>query len=866
MRIGKGPFGLALLLVVADAAPVTRLEVVSFGAADSIGLQGYSDSTTPNYSMRNLSRDGRHVAFVSLANTLVSGDSNNVADIFVRDRQLGVTTRESLGSGGVQANAASEDPALTANGRVLVFSSDASNLVGGDSNAAKDIFVRDRLTGNIGRVSVDSAGTQGNALSDGPSLSADGRYVVYLSLATNLVSGDSNGVADIFVHDRQTGLTTRASVSSAGVQGNGASATPIISPDGRYVAFYSWSNNLVGNDLNAQPDVFVRDLQTATTVLISVSSGGVQGNAGSFSPALSADGRYVAFESNASNLVGGDSNAVSDVFLRDRVGNTTTRISIDSLGQQANGASNRVAISEDGNLVSFDSAASNLVIGDANAVTDVFLRNRAAGTTVHASYNNAGVQANNTSRYAALSGDGSALAYQSDATNLGASDTNARTDVFVFDLAHALTSRVSVPSDIAANDDSMLTTGLCCLHRISADGKRIAFHSEASNLVVDDGNGRQDVFVFDRVSGGTLRASISSAGVQGNAASADAGIAADGRFVAFDSAATNLVTADSNGVSDVFVHDLLTRGTERVSVDSAEVQGNGASSGPAVSADGRTVAFQSVASNLVGSDTNGSSDIFVRDRTAGTTLRASVSSAGAQGNGGSLDVAISDNGRYVAFASLASNLVLGDSNSTYDIFVRDLQLGSTTRVSVDSAGAQANGASSNQAISADGRYIAFESAASNLVSGDGNGARDTFVHDRVSGATTRVSVSSAGVEANGFSFSVAISADGRFVAFESAAGNLYPGDTNGLPDVFVRDRLLATTTLVSMDRNGTRSSGNRSERPSISADGGQITFQSDFSGWALDAGVDHPAGPTGVGYDVFVAEAPVDVIFRDGYE
>ena len=235
--------------------------------------------------------------------------------------------------------------------------------------------------------------------------------------------------------------------------------------------------------------------------------------------------------------------------------------------------------------------------------------------------------------------------------------------------------------------------------------------------------------------------------------------------------------------------------TTRVSVDSAGNQANGGSFAPAISADGRFVAFHSVATDLVGGDTNGVGDIFVHDRQTGLTTRVSVDSVGNQANGDSNFAAISADGRFVAFHSVATNLLGAgvDTNGTTDIFVHDLQTGLTTRVSVDSAGNQANDHSVLAAISADGRFVAFESFATNLlgVGGDTNGVWDVFVHDRQTGLTTRVSVDSAGNQANSDSHLPAISADGRFVAFHSVATNLVGAgvDTNGTTDVFVHDRL-----------------------------------------------------------------------------
>jgi Tol biopolymer transport system component len=250
------------------------------------------------------------------------------------------------------------------------------------------------------------------------------------------------------------------------------------------------------------------------------------------------------------------------------------------------------------------------------------------------------------------------------------------------------------------------------------------------------------------------------------------------------------------------VYDRQTGGTERVSVDSVGIEGNSNSWIAAISADGRFVAFESDASNLVTGDTNfcfGQScrDIFVHDRQSGVTERVSVDSAGNQGNGFSDSAAISDDGRYVAFTSFDSNLVPGDDNNAIDVFVHDRQSGTTERVSVDSAGVQSNGSSGwmgGLAISGDGRHVAFFSDATNLVTGDTNGQRDVFVHDRASGVTARVSVDSADNQGNDFSSDPAISGDGRYVAFYSSATNLVLGDTNGVADIFVHDRGPVTPT------------------------------------------------------------------------
>jgi Tol biopolymer transport system component len=271
--------------------------------------------------------------------------------------------------------------------------------------------------------------------------------------------------------------------------------------------------------------------------------------------------------------------------------------------------------------------------------------------------------------------------------------------------------------------------------------------------------------------GKTTRVSVDSSKNQGDDESGFPAISAEGRFIAFESDASNLVEGDTNGVADVFVRNQKTKMTLRVSIDSNGSQGNDSSHAPALSADGRFVAFESYASNLVEGDTNGTSDIFIHDRKTGETTRVSMDSQGNQSNGHSAVPALSADGRLVAFESHASNLVEGDTNGTSDIFVHNRNTGETTRVSVSSEGEEGDYASYAPSLSADGRFVAFESYAFNLVAAiDINfGAADIFVHDRQTGETTRVSVSSEGAQGGYSSYAPAISADGRLVAFKSLA-------------------------------------------------------------------------------------------------
>ncbi len=398
----------------------------------SVASDGTQGNNSSDYTPA-LSADGRYVAFYSIASNLVSGDTNDVSDVFVHDRQTGQTARVSVASDGAQGNGHSYGPSLSADGRYVAFGSYASNLVSGDTNEVADIFVHDRQTGQTTRVSVASDGTQGNGRSINSSISADGRYVAFASEASNLVNGDSNGQSDIFVHDRQLGQTTRISVASNGAQGNSYSDSPSLSADGRYVAFWSLASNLVSGDTNGWYDIFVRDRQTGQTTRVSVASDGTQGNNNAYDASLSADGRYVAFRSEASNLVSGDTNGCYDVFVHDRQTGQTTRVSVASDGTQGNGRSYGPSLSADGRYVAFWSVANNLVSGDTNSWHDVFVHDRQTGQTIRDSVASDGTQGNRESIQPALSADGRYVAFWSYASNLVSGDTNEVADIFVHD-------------------------------------------------------------------------------------------------------------------------------------------------------------------------------------------------------------------------------------------------------------------------------------------------------------------------------------------------------------------------------------------------------------------------------------------------
>ena len=391
--------------------------------------------------------------------------------------------------------------------------------------------------------------------------------------------------------------------------------------------------------------------------------------------------------------------------------------------------------------------------------------------------------------------------------------------------------------------------------QLSGDGRFVAFISEADNLVANDTNGQMDVFVHDRLSGVTERVSIDSLGNEGNDGSVSPAISQNGQIVAFVSLASNLVPNDTNGVSDVFVHDRTTGETTRVNVSNEGEEANGESFlagwDVSISADGRFVAFHSGATNLVPNDTNQYSDIFLHDRQTGITTRVSVDSQGEEANFDSLAPAISGNGNVITFRSLADNLVEGDSNNTEDVFVHDRVSGITTRASVSSTGEEAIGEFlpifEPPAISADGRYVVFHSPWINLVPGVAESGR-VYLHDRQTGTTELVSRNSQGQESNGFDQVPAISADGRFVTFSSSGTNLVSFPVSGFTNVYLRDRDTGQTSLVNFNDQGVPGTGSISPAfgMAISANGQMVAFESEAS--------DLVSPDTNNVFDIFVSE------------
>ncbi len=395
----------------------------------------------------------------------------------------------SLGSANNLGAGISGHPALGATAAFLTFSSTANNLVTGDTNRSEDCFYRDLATGALELLSVSTAGGAGNAKSLKPVPSVDGAVVTYQSLASDLVANDTNGSLDVFVRDRVAGTTRRVSVSSSGVQGSGASTYPQISPSGSYVVFASVASNLAASDPNALSDIFRHDLLTGTTEHVSIGLNGEPANGNSLYPAISGDGRFVAFQSAASNLVAGDTNGRIDIFVRDMATGLTERASLSSFGVQGSANSTYPDLSDDGRQVIFISKARNLASGDTNNFNDLFVHDRYDRTTRHLTRGVANTQINGNTISPEISGNGQVVVFGSDASNLVAGDTNGVADVFTVSLATGEIRRVSVGS----GGQQGFQRGF--QQHIAQDGASVVFSTASPNLAIGDSNGKQDVFL-----------------------------------------------------------------------------------------------------------------------------------------------------------------------------------------------------------------------------------------------------------------------------------------------------------------------------------------------------------------------------------
>lgn len=805
------------------SAPVGQQVVEAQPELVSGGARSYPDANGASYGNRSaLSANGRYLVFMSDATTFAPGDGNGLTDIFVRDNKTGLIRRVNTSSAGVEANGTCADPSISGNGRYVVFSSLATNLVPGDTNNVRDVFLKDLVTDSTVRVSVQWDGSQAtvdNEFSGMPSsISADGRQVAFLTFA-RLLQRDANIHSDIYVKDMQTGELDLVSTAADETLANFRNHSPAISPDGRYVAFMSQASNFVPEDTTITGDVYLKDRVTRSIRLVSTSAAGTSGGDNlSNSPVVSAGGRYVAFMSYAHNLITPDIN-YTDIYVKDMQTDAIERANADAAGNLVSNDADLPSISADGRYVAFQS---KFYAPPPGSMTRVYIKDRQTGQLARGDITAVGTQQmSGISLAPAISADGRSVSFHSASTGFTPGDINGLADMFVRDLQAGTNQRAALSSGTIADGPS----GDAALSR---DGRYAIFTSSASNLVDNDTGGWRDVFLYDRTTRATQRVSFGAWGFA-NADSDSPALSANNVWLAFRTSANMMTANDFDNRPDVFLTRAGTGSVYWASTTSdTSPTTTGTILGPvSLNVDATRIVFRATDTTLVAGDTNGFEDVFVKNRTTHATTLVSASAAGVFGNGHSTQSIVSDDGSRVAFTSLASNLVADDDNGVADVYVKMLADGSVVRASSTAAGAPGNGASGEPSLSADGRYVAFASAASNLVAGDDNGRTDVFVKDLADGSVTRANVTAAGAQGTGGDCAApSLSADARWISFVCAQAGLAAGVSAGTPHAFVKDRQSGDVYFTSVNAAGQPANAPTSAGPHAIANDGAIVFAS----------------------------------------
>jgi hypothetical protein len=803
-----------------------------------------------------ISEDGRFVLFTSTAENLASNNISPVTgllprrmNVFLRDRLAGTTVLVSARLDGLAGgNGDSTPAAISTNGQFTLFESAASDLVSGDTNNARDIFVRDTQTGTTTLISVSTNGGSGNGLSRNASLTSDGRFVVFASAASNLVANDTNSIVDVFVRDGQTATTTLVSVGAKLVGGSLASRSdaPEITPDGRYVVFYSTATNLIPG-MTLAGEIYVRDLVAGTTTLASTNARSIalsalgSTNVFSCNHSISADGRYVAFEVATTNA---NSVATPGLILRHdlQTAITDTAFTNARVPMMPPEDIHTLDLTPDGRFISFIANTDSTGVG-----THVRCWDSQSGTNTIISLDlGSNIVAGAICDWPLVDASGRYVAFLCNATNLTTNALTGEFHWFVRDTLTCTTTLVDVDTNgIGAGVIADAPTAM------SRDGRYVAFDTLDNGIVANDRNRAPDVFLRDLTSGTSELISMHHPALPTLSASANSGIATftvstNGRYAAFSSDADDLVPEDRNGYRDVFVRDLISGTTLLVSVSTNGSTANGMSFEPFISVDGRYVAFTSTAKDLTAGDTNSFEDVFVRDLLLGTTKLASVSTNNTSGNGDSRQPTVSADGRHVTFFSEARNLVTGASALSTYLFARDMTAGTNRLLLANIAG---------RAVTPDGSKVAFAPSSSplnlhvwnsssltttTLVIGSSftllpiaispNGQRVAYR----SGASIKIaslqtgtnwSVITNAVAGNGIFHTPSFSFDGRFLAFANLATNSL-SDTNAVTDIYLHDSQVGTNLLVSRAYGAGLSPNALSDSPSISRDGRFIAYRS----------------------------------------
>lgn len=705
-------------------------------------------------------------------------------------------------------------PVLSDDGRYVLFASTANNLVLTSNNipipslvpARFNVYLRDRTNQTTTLVSISTNGTAGGNGDSFPiALSTNGQFALFESRANNLIAGDTNNAADIFLRDLNSGETLLVSISTNGIPGNGASRSAVMTPDGRYVAFVSEANNLVPGDSNRIADVFLRDVQTLTTTLVSV--GARSTNAASLvplnsseSPQLTPDARYIAFSSTATNLVPGV-RTVGDIYVHDRIAGTNIwassgmRATLQSVSGQTNGAGHNLALSANGKFVAYQASRTSQPAGTYSGIILRYSLETGFTELLHTNAPTSIPTATET-RNLDMTPDGGIVAFVANSNGV----SGATTCVQVWDAATGITAMAS--GDLTNN----VATGSVSTHPVlDPSGRFVTFLSSSAGLVTNTVSGTWHLYVRDLLNATTTLANADASGVGSPLTAVSVpSLSADVRFVAFEAEDGSLVANDNNHALDVFVRDRVAGTSELISVAhpalaSGTPNGMSLISAFAASADGRYIAFASEADNIVPDDTNGFRDVFVRDLASGTSVLVSTAPNGVSGNGISSEPAMSGDGRYVAFVSSATNLVAIDPNQATDVFVRDLQTSATVLASLKSSGlGPGNKASHSPILSADGRWLLFRSQSTDLASGSFTGADNLFLRDLSS--STNFALTTAGLLA------AAMTPNGRFVAFTGGIPGvgtpyLYVWDSSVKSRVFTNATVGISSVAISPDGN-----------------------------------------------------------------
>jgi hypothetical protein len=704
---------------------------------------------------------------------------------------------------------------VSADGRYVLFASTANNLTLTNNNNSvlprrMNVFLHDRSNDVTRLVTLNLSGTGGGGGDSFPrGISTNGQFALFESSANDLIPGDTNNVNDIFVRDLVNGTTTLVSANINGGIANGVSRGSVMTPDGRYVAFVSAAANLVAGDVNNIPDVFRRDLQTGTTALVSVGAKSANSTTltnSSESPEITPDGRYVVFYGGATNLVPGVKTA-GEIYVRDLVAGNTVWASTNAraIFQSVTGGTNIVScnysISDDGQFVAFEACTNSPGASSARGIILRYSLQTGLTDTIHT---DAGVPLLSFENIhdLAMTPDGRFTTFVANVGN--ASGTN--TTIYVWDAQAGTNTLVS-----ANVNNSGPANGICDSPVIASNGQFIAFISTATNLVTNTLAGDCHAYIRDVLAGVTqlLDTDANGHGVGVNPTMVPA-LSADGSVITFES--ENLLGDNREQNYDIFARGLSAGTTDLISarnpaLPSQTPDGISGFTSFSVSSNGQFIAFYSDADDLVANDTNGCRDVFVRDLVFGTNILISLNTNGVGGDGISTDPAISADGRFVVFTSASDDLVTGDTNRTQDVFVRDLQTGTTTLVSASTDGIDPGNADSfSPQISADGRYVLFHSRASNLATGSfGSGIENLFFRDLQTGTTYALTSGTSGIGVN----SASMTPDGQSVAFIGTATGisgtgLYVWNSQTLARTYTNSLTFSSGTfpVVSISANG----------------------------------------------------------------